>query len=157
MNLAGGRNNPLTEVTIPITAPPNGLLFSWRVALYRSQFQYSTHCAHTRPEDWQDHWLQAFYALHGLEKAQREVHLVALMRDTNWRFEACVQKDAEYQRAKMSTFKPLGCCCGFHALMSTALMALYQNERRNRAVDTLIRSVVSRSARKQGGLGVWRV
>ena len=56
----------------------------------------------------------------------------------------------------MSTFRPLGCCCGFHALMNTALMALYQNERRNRAVDTLVRSVVSWSARKRGGLSVWR-
>ena len=125
------------------------------MALYNNRFHYSTHCSHTRPEDWQDHWLQAFYALHGLAAAQHKVHLVALMRDTNWRFEACARKDAEYQRMKMGTFKPLGCSCGFHALMSTGLMALYQNESRNRAVGTLVRSLVSWSAQKRDGFGGW--
>ena len=104
-----------------------------------------------RTEDWEDHWLQAFYALPGLEAAQKEVFLIALMRDTNWRFAACCAKDAEYQKEKMETFKPLACSCGFHALMNAGLMSMYQNRERNGVLENLVQCVQEWSAKHRDG------
>lgn len=153
VDLTGGRNNPLTEVTVPISHPPNGLLFSWTVALYHHHHEYSTRAELVRTEDWEDHWLQAFYALSGLEAAQKEVHLIALMRDTNWRFAACCAKDAAYQKVKMGAFKPLTCSCGFHALLNTGLMSMYQNRGRNEVLENAVQRVQEWSVNNRDGLG----
>lgn len=90
MDLTDTSNQRLLLRSIPVRSAPNGLLFGWDLALYRGRQHYST--LDVAPSDWEDHWLQAFCPLYDLEAAERTVFLVALLRDTNWRFDACARE-----------------------------------------------------------------
>lgn len=90
MDLTDASNQRLLTCAIPVRSAPNGLLFGWDLSLYRGRQHYST--LDVAPSDWEDHWLQAFCPLYDLEAAERTVFLVALLRDTNWRFDACARE-----------------------------------------------------------------
>lgn len=91
MDLTDSSNQRLLIRSIPVRSAPNGLLFGWDLALYRGRQHYST--LDVAPADWEDHWLQAFCPLYDLEAADQSVCLVALLRDTNWKFDACARQE----------------------------------------------------------------
>ena len=61
MDLTDTSNQRLLLRSIPVRSAPNGLLFGWDLALYRGRQHYST--LDVAPDDWEDHWLQAFCPL----------------------------------------------------------------------------------------------
>ena len=53
------------------------------------------------------------------------------MSDSNWRFDCCWKKE-KVNEVKAEMMKPLQCTCGYHVLLSTGLMGMYNDEVRNR-------------------------
>ena len=152
MDLTDVSNSHLRVLSIPVRSAPNGLLFGWNLSLYRDHQHYST--LDIAPNDWEDHWLQAFCPLYDLETADREVILVALIRDTNWKFDACTRsegilavpllthrisagEDANVERNDLWECEKefIVGVCGFHLLMNPGQMGLYNDSIRNQRLE----------------------
>lgn len=142
MDLTDSMNKHLLNISIPVTERPNGIMFSWTVSLYRNNHIYSTKLSVDNKQKWQDHWLQAFYALHETERVEGCIELIAYMSDTNWRFDCCLRKQ-DVNSVKSSMMKPLQCSCGFHLLMSPSLIGMYNDLLRNQKMSAMIERIVS--------------
>ena len=144
IDLTDGRNPSLITLSIPVSSVPNGLLFFWTVSLYKNKHEYTTRNCKESGQKWQDHWLQAFYALDVPENASKSIELVAFRTDTNWRFDCCVSKK-EVSSIKESIQKPLRCTCGYHALLNTQLIAMYNDATRQSKLTNLLNRILLNS------------
>ena len=141
VDLTDGMNRRFVTKSIPCTSSPNGLVFSWKVALYQNEFVYSTVASDWNESNWQDHWMQGFYALPELKLLEetKEVTLYSLMSDSNWRFD--ISLDANNATIKREMIKPLQCTCGFHNLLNPGLLGQYNDNFRNKKLATMMNVV----------------
>lgn len=144
VDLTDGKNPSLITLSVPLSSAPNGLLFYWTVSLYKNKHVYTTRNCKESGQKWQDHWLQAFYALDVPENVSKSIELIAFRTDTNWRFDCCISK-REVSAVKESIQKPLRCTCGYHALLNTQLIAMYNDTVRQSKLLNLINRILLKS------------
>ena len=144
VDLTDTMNKHLINLSIPLTSCPNGLLFSWTVSLYGNRHTYSTTSSSNNNQVWQDHWLQAYYALPNTNGLKESIELVGYMSDTNWKFDCCGrEKDIPAVKSGMMTH--LQCTCGFHLLMSPNVIGMYNDVIRNQKLTSMLDRIRSQS------------